>query len=75
MKWWLISDEDIQAVRKALDCAVRRQDERCAETGCMCDLDGSPHSAFYSDALHALDSGLHETDAVPEDYRQEEVTP
>jgi len=41
-KWWLISDEDVQAIKGALT--------------------GEP--------LHILDSGLHETDAIPEDWKE-----
>ena len=40
-KWWLISDEDVQAIKKGL-------------TGSL---------------LHALESGLHVTNEVPEDWK------
>lgn len=47
-KWWLISDEDVQAIKKGL-------------------VDPAPE--MREGALHALDSGLHKTDDVPEDWK------
>ena len=47
-KWWLISDEDVQVIRKGLMHATHVKKEK---------------------ALHALDSGLHVTDEVPEDWK------
>lgn len=41
-KWWLISEEDVQAIEKNL-----------------------------AQALHALESGLHMTDEIPEDWKDE----
>ena len=46
-KWWLISDEDVQVIRKSLMTKTHREK-----------------------ALHALDSGLHTTDAIPDDYQR-----
>ena len=43
-KWWLISDEDVQAIKKGL-------------TGSL---------------LHTLESGLHITDEIPDDWRKED---
>lgn len=40
-KWWLISDKDVQAIKKGLDGSL----------------------------LHTLESGLHITDEVPEDWK------
>jgi len=42
-KWWLISDDDIQAIKAGL-------------TGSL---------------LHTLESGLHTTDAIPDDWIEE----
>ena len=45
-KWWLISDEDVQSIKKGL-------------------------VQFQSfSLLHTLESGLHTTDEVPEDWRE-----
>jgi len=40
-KWWLISDQDVQAIKKGLS----------------------------EDLLHTLSSGLHETDEIPDDWK------
>ncbi len=42
-KWWLISDDDVQAIKKGLTDSL----------------------------LHTLESGLHETDEIPEDWKDE----
>ena len=39
--WWLISDEDVQAIKKGLNASL----------------------------LHTLVSGLHETEAIPQDWK------
>jgi len=41
MKWWLISEEDVEVLRAVLS----------------------------DDALHVLDSGLHKTDVIPDDFK------
>ena len=41
-KWWLISDEDIQAIKAGLSGSL----------------------------LHTLESGLHTTDKVPDDWKE-----
>ena len=43
-KWWLISDQDVQAIKKGL-------------TGSL---------------LHTLETGLHITDEIPEDWKENE---
>lgn len=50
-KWWLISDEDVQMVRRGL-------------------LNANPE--IRDEGLYALDTGLHKTDGVPEDWRKKE---
>ena len=67
--WWLISRADASQIRTALMRAETAQDERCAQTGCMCDLREELCSKQYTSALHTLDSGLNQTDAVPADWR------
>ncbi len=47
-KWWLISDEDVQVIKKSLMYYPQ---------------------ATRKEALHALESGLHVTDAVPDDWK------
>ena len=55
---YLIDEQTVMVVREALQAAIDRVDERCGETGCMCDMRGSPCSQYWSDALHELDSNL-----------------
>jgi len=48
-KWWLISDEDVQIIRKSLIA----QEFMITKT-----------------ALHTLESGLHMTECIPDDYKE-----
>jgi len=69
-KWWLISNEDVNAVRKGLmapmhlptsfNCPERARNEHCA----ACDGD-----ELRKQALHALDTGLNVTTVVPDDFK------
>ena len=54
MKWWLISDEVLREIRVALSTA---------NLSC-----GSGIITRYRDALYSLESGMHQTDAVPADW-------
>jgi len=54
MKWWLISDDDMQAIRAYLLALELSGDD------------------LAKDALHTLDSGLNTTDAIPDDWKDEE---
>ena len=54
MKWWLISDEVADEIRAALVIAHANLGSAVVQT--------------YRDALHSLESGLHQTDAVPADW-------
>ena len=61
MKYWLISDDAIDAIKANLIAAIRNH-ERVALS----------RPAFRGefpiyDALHELNSGLHKTEEVPED--------
>lgn len=51
MKWWLISNETADEVRRALGAAQASL--------------GTPLVTTYKDALHSMESGLHETETVP----------
>jgi hypothetical protein len=67
--WWLISETDATQVGLMLNEAIHLQHELCERDGCLCALGGRRCEQDYIDALHTLDSGLHQTDAVPADWR------
>ncbi len=72
MKYWLISDEDVKNIRFALDSAQVVTEQKCDDDGCLCDIGNDPsarHDFIYVDALHSLDSGLHKTDCIPDDFK------
>lgn len=54
-KWWLISDEDVQLIKKGL--TVPKEYYRFLKVRAR--------------ALHALNSGLHKTEEVPDDWKKE----
>jgi len=74
MKWWLISDEDVRLIRDSLMSPEHEpNDFNCPHPG-----DGY-YAAECSrcvavekrgKALYALDSGLHKTEAIPDDWRK-----
>ncbi len=66
--WYLISKEDEEKIKLTLQAAIELVDERCGETGCMCDMRENLCSQFYQDGLHILETGIHKTNAVPSDY-------
>lgn len=57
-RWWLIADETVSELREMLEQAHGN-----AQT--------SHEAEFWTRALHTLDSGLHVTEAVPDDFRTE----
>ncbi len=59
MKWYLISAEDTSLIQNGL----ARLKESCHE--------GSFAGTVVDDVLHTIDTGLHTTEAVPEDFRNE----
>lgn len=74
MKWWLISGEDVQVIRAALNAPTHRaNDFNCEDwpigDGCA----GCRGDKERDEAVHTLDTGLHTTDAVPGDYQYMEV--
>jgi len=62
--WWLMPDRVVQDVKVMLKCAIEKVDDRCGETGCMCDLRGSYCSQPYQDALNAVESGLRKDELI-----------
>ena len=57
--WWLIAEDDVRAIRAALEQHARN-------------TENEPRTELLGAALHALDSGLHTTAAVPADFRAED---
>ena len=73
MKWWLISDDDVTTIRAALEaCTHEANSYNCEDwppgSGCA----GCRGDKEREGAVHTLDSGLHQTDAVPSDLGTEE---
>jgi len=71
MKWWLISDDTLQIVRKALQAPTHEaNDFNCQDwppgSGCC----GCAGDRLRREALHELESGSHITEAVPEDWQE-----
>ena len=58
-KWYLISAEDAELIQTGLG-SVKAASHRRSFVGGVID-----------DILHTLDSGLHTTKAVPEDFKNE----
>ena len=58
-KWWLISNEDAELIQNGLGRLKEASHER------------SFAGTVIDDILHTLDAGLHTTEEVPEDFRDE----
>ncbi|KKL03643.1 hypothetical protein LCGC14_2624090 [marine sediment metagenome] len=58
-KWYLISKADTELIQAGLTRVKEASHER------------SFVGTVVDDILHSLDSGLHTTEAVPEDFRNE----
>ncbi len=69
LQWWLISGKSVEKIQAALQSAIKHIDDDCGSSRCLCDLRGPFCSQSYSDALHDLDSGLHTTEAIPDDWK------
>jgi len=71
-KWWLISDEDVQFIRKALRAPTHEDNDFNCPTDIpvMWACDACEGDEMRWKASQLLDSGLHVTDAVPDDFRK-----
>lgn len=58
-KWYLISEEDTELIRLGLGRVKEATHER------------SFAGTVVDDVLHTFDTGLHTTEAVPEDFSNE----
>ncbi|KKM64493.1 hypothetical protein LCGC14_1500840 [marine sediment metagenome] len=61
VKWWLISDDTIKKIKCDLEIAIAGYEPVALTRPKF--MGEFP----LSDALHELDSGLHKTEAIPED--------
>ena len=69
-KWWLISQEDVDDIRKGLEASTHdKNDYNCPDEWYGCT--GCEGDDIRRDALHSLDSGLHITECVPDDFKGE----
>ena len=69
-KWWLISDEDINVIREALQAPTHEiNDYNCPTDWDSCR--GCDGDEQRKKAVHALDSGLHITDVIPDDFKED----
>lgn len=57
-KKYIINEDMVKAISKALQGYIEHIDEDCSRSGCMCDLRGEVCSQNISDVLHDFDSGL-----------------
>ncbi len=68
-KWWLISDKDVNTIRKALQAPTHKgavnPETTCPEYGCW----GCAGNETRRGGLHALDSGLQLTEEIPGDFK------
>jgi len=56
LKGQTLSEDTIQKVRRALKKLINLIDERCSETGCLCDLRGDLCSQQYTDILDEFEA-------------------
>jgi hypothetical protein len=68
MKWLLISEETVATLRVALEQLVDQAKDDYEESGCS--YEKEQHLESLKATLHELDSGTHNTDAVPKDYAE-----
>ena len=66
MKWWLISDEDVEEIRAGLEASTHdANDFNCPDGWNECS--GCGGDSLRERAGHVLDTGLHITSQVPEE--------
>ena len=62
--WWLINNETVTVLRNTLLSAIARVEEDYPDKEII------RQSQMFRDALHALDSGLHDNEGhIPKDFR------
>lgn len=72
MRWWLISDETIQKIQEALKASTHEaNDYNCQDHPIGEECRGCIGDGLRKEAIHILDSGLHKTNKIPEDWMEE----
>ena len=70
-KWWLINDDDVQIIMQGLDAPTHSaNDYNCPDTWDYCN--GCEGDEKRTKAQHALASGLHLTECIPDDFKVKE---
>jgi hypothetical protein len=57
-KKFVIDEDIVKEVSKALQAFIEHIDSDCAASGCMCDLRGEVCSQHMSKVLHDFESGM-----------------
>lgn len=62
--WWLVNNDTVIVIRNVLLSAIARVDEDCPNEQII------RQSQMFRDALHELESGLHDNEGyIPADFR------
>jgi hypothetical protein len=71
-KWWLIADDDVKIIREALGAPTHTiNDYNCEDWPIGAGCAGCKGDEERERAIYVLDTGLHQTDAIPADYQGE----
>lgn len=68
-KWWLISDEDVQKIRDGLMASTHEANDFNCEDWPDRECRGCVGQRIREAGIYALNTGLHETDVVPDDWK------
>ena len=69
MRWWLISDEDVNQIRAALESSSHDANgHNCPAPNTYKGCGGCDGQEMRRTGLHALASGLHQTEHKPTDF-------
>jgi len=70
-RWWLICDEDVQTIKTALLAPTHEaNDYNCEDWPPGKECEGCEGNELRQKALHDLESGLHITNVVPDDWEE-----
>ena len=72
-KWWFISDEDVRVIKEALQASTHRvNDYNCPDevNGLGTDCVGCQGDKLRDRAFYLLETGLHTTSTIPDDFKE-----